>query len=153
MSYRELMSGNGANVKIVLIVSPINISNSNKTSKEYTRKMLKQHICTNISPKHYILFTGKISGKYSFVYVFPKESFGKLLFWVWFDLVLKHINHCTLFSTKSSLYLYIKYIWFGLVGFYGISTIVGYLMPNPLYIYISNIYDLVWLGFMAYQPL
>ena len=42
---------------------------------------------------------------------------------------------------------------FGLVGFYGISTIVGYLMPNPLYTYILNIYDLVGLGFMAYQPL
>ncbi len=41
----------------------------------------------------------------------------------------------------------------GLVGFYGISTIVGYLMPNPLYTYILNIYDLVGLGFMAYQPL
>ena len=46
------------------------------------------------------------------------------------------------------LYIYIKYTWFGLVGFYGISTIVGYLMPNPL-----NRYDLVWLIFMAYQPL
>ena len=33
---------------------------------------------------------------------------------------------------------------FGWVGFYGISTIVGYLMPNPLYTYILNIYDLVW---------
>ena len=40
-----------------------------------------------------------------------------------------------------------------LVGFYGISTIVGYLMPNPFYPYILNIYDSVWLGFMAYQPL
>ena len=40
----------------------------------------------------------------------------------------------------------------GLVGFYGISTIVGYLMPNPLYTYTLNTYDLVWLGFMAYQP-
>ena len=28
-----------------------------------------------------------------------------------------------------------------------ISTIVGYLMPNPLYTYILNIYDLVWLDF------
>ena len=39
---------------------------------------------------------------------------------------------------------YIRYIgfglvWFGLVGFYGISTIVGYLMPNTLYTYILNI--------------
>ena len=48
---------------------------------------------------------------------------------------------------------YLKYIWFGLVGFYGISTIAGYLMPNLVYTYILDIYDLVWLGFMAYQPL
>ena len=32
----------------------------------------------------------------------------------------------------------ILFIWFGLVGFYGISTIVGYLMPNPLYTCVSN---------------
>ena len=72
---------------------------------------------------------------------------------IWFDWVLWHINHCRLFNAKFSLYIYIKYIGFGLVGFYGISIIVGYLMPNPLYTYILNIYDLVGLGFMAYQPL
>ena len=38
-----------------------------------------------------------------------------------------------------------------MVGFAGISTIVGYLMPNPLYTYIINIYDFVGLGFMTYQ--
>ena len=43
--------------------------------------------------------------------------------------------------------------WFGLVGFYVISTIEGYLMPNPFYTYALNIYDLVSLGFMLYQPL
>ena len=45
----------------------------------------------------------------------------------------------------------IHFYW--LVCFYGISTIVGYLMSNPLYIYILNIYDFVELGFMVYQPL
>ena len=45
-------------------------------------------------------------------------------------------------------FIYITYIWFVLVGFYGISTIVGYLMPNPLHTYILNIYDLVGLGFI-----
>ena len=30
------------------------------------------------------------------------------------------------------------------------SVIVGYSMPNPLFTYILNIYNLVWLGFMAY---
>ena len=35
------------------------------------------------------------------------------------------------------------YVRFGLVGFYGISNIVGYLIPNLLYTYILNIYDLV----------
>ena len=49
--------------------------------------------------------------------------------------------------------LFIEYIGFRLVGFYGISTIVGYSMPNPLYTYILDIYDLVGLGFMAYQQL
>ena len=72
---------------------------------------------------------------------------------IWFGWVLWHINHCRVFNAKSSLYIYNKYIGFGLVGFYGISTIAGYLMPNLLYTYILNIYDLVWLGFMAYQPL
>ena len=49
-----------------------------------------------------------------------------------FGLILWHINHCRLFNAKSSLYIYIKYIWFSLVGFNGTSTIVGYLMPNPI---------------------
>ena len=96
-----------------------------------------------------------------------------------FGWVLWHINHCRLFNAKSYLYIYIEYTCFGLVGFYGISnidaksylckyikytcielvvfygisTIVGHLMSNPLYICILNIYDLVLLGFMAYQPL
>ena len=39
------------------------------------------------------------------------------------------------------------------VWFYGISSIVGYLMPNPVHTYILDIYDLVWFGFMAYQLL
>ena len=56
-----------------------------------------------------------------------------------FGWVLWHINHFGLFNAKSSLYIYIEYIEFGLVGFYGISTIVGYLMPNPLYKYIRYI--------------
>ena len=31
---------------------------------------------------------------------------------------------------------------FGLVGFYVISNIVGYLMPNPVYADILDVYDL-----------
>ena len=57
------------------------------------------------------------------------------------------------FMPDPLLYIYIKYICFGLVWFDGISPIVGYLMPNPLYTYIFNIYDYVWLGLMVYQPL
>ena len=41
-----------------------------------------------------------------------------------------------LFTYKLCVYVYI------LVWFYGISTIVGCLMPNPLYAYILNVYDL-----------
>ena len=148
--------------------------------------------------------------EYHFIPITQGSTF--ILNSIWFDLVLWHINRCRLFNAKSSLYIYIKYIrfgWvafydistivsylmpntlytyikhirFGLAGFHGISTIVGYLMPNPLlyiyikyirfglvafyeistivgylmpntlYTYILNIYDLVWFGFMTYQPL
>ena len=37
--------------------------------------------------------------------------------------------------------IYTKYIRFGLVGFCGISIIVGSLMPNPIYTYILNMCD------------
>ena len=56
---------------------------------------------------------------------------------IWF--VLWHINRCRLLKVKYCLYIYIKYVWFSLGLFYGISTIVGYLMSNPLYTYILNI--------------
>ena len=52
----------------------------------------------------------------------------------------------------NPLYTYILNRY-DLVWFYGISTIVGYLMPNPLNTYMINRHDLVWFGFMAYQPL
>ena len=64
------------------------------------------------------------------------------IYMIWFGCVLWHIDHCRLFNAKYSLYIYIKYVWFGLVGFYGISTIVGYSMPNHLYTFILSIYDL-----------
>ena len=66
------------------------------------------------------------------------ENIYRLVSWI--------INHSRLFNAKSSLslslYIYILNM-FGLVGFIGISAIVGYLMPNPLYTYKLNIYDLV----------
>ena len=60
-----------------------------------------------------------------------------------FGWVLWHISNCTLLNAKSSLYMYIKYISFALVGFYEISTIVRYVMPNLPYTCILNIYDLL----------
>ena len=56
-------------------------------------------------------------------------------------------------TMPNPLNTYIRYIWFGLFEFYGISTIVGYFKPNPLQTYLSNIYDLEWLGSMACQLL
>ena len=52
-------------------------------------------------------------------------------------------------SNPLYIYIYILNIY-DLVWFYGISTIVGYLMPNLFYTYVLNIYDLVWLGFLKH---
>ena len=79
--------------------------------------------------------------------------------WVWFGLVLRHINHCWLFNAKSSLNIYIKYIGFGLVWFlWHIKHCRLFNVKSPLSLYLSlslyiYIYNWVWLGFMAYQPL
>ena len=42
-----------------------------------------------------------------------------------------------------------KYTGFGSVGFYGISTLVGYLMLHSVYTYILDIYDLIWFYFIS----
>ena len=63
------------------------------------------------------------------------------IYWIymfWFAWVLWHINYCSLFNAKSSLYMYNKYI-FASVGFYSISIIGGCLMPNPFYTYLKYI--------------
>ena len=74
-----------------------------------------------------------------FLYLFDLNLF---ISWVskftLISLVSWHINHYRLFNAKSGLYIYIKYIGFGLIGFYGISTIAGYLMPKTVYTYILS---------------
>ena len=56
---------------------------------------------------------------------------------------MRILNSCT---KMSGSLLKAPRTWFGLVGFYGMSTIVGYLMSNSLYTYKIDIYDSVWLG-------
>ena len=56
------------------------------------------------------------------------------------------VEHCVTFRHDRRL--------LSLLGFvHNWPTIVGYSMTNSLYLYILNIYDLVGLGFTAYQPL
>ena len=66
---------------------------------------------------------------------------------IWFGLVFWHINHCRLFNAKSSLCIYIKYIWFGLVWFGLVSWhINNYRLFNTkssCYIYWM---DMIWFG-------
>ena len=71
---------------------------------------------------------------------------------VWFYLM--RYQHCTLFNAISFLYIYVKYMRYGLLCFDGISTIVGYLMPKPLYTYILKF--MIWFRLvygLVYQSL
>ena len=79
-------------------------------------------------------------------YIMPNPLYTYILIYICFGLIWWHLNHCRLFNAKSSLYTFIKYMCFGLVWFYGISTIVGYIMPNPLYTYILIYicFGLIW---------
>ena len=49
--------------------------------------------------------------------------------------------------------LYSMLYCFHFAWLYGAANIVDYLMPDFVYEYISNIYNLLWLGFMAYKKL
>ena len=71
------------------------------------------------------------------------------IYMIWFGWSLWHITQCRLFNAKSYVYMYIKSIGFRLVGFYDISTIVGYLMSNPLYTYIKY----KWFGLAGFYSL
>ena len=57
-----------------------------------------------------------------------------------FVVVRGNMNTFMLASVFVFVYMFSCY---GMVGFNGISNIIGYLKTNPLYTYISNIYDLV----------
>ena len=74
-------------------------------------------------------------------YSYPIEiTFKQIYLMHWLDTSKSSISGNLLTNTQGIIIF---------ARFYGISTLVGYLMPNP----ILDIYDLVWLGFMAYQPL
>ena len=70
-----------------------------------------------------------------------------------FELHWHFYNHFQTHTFRKVWTAWSSWFWFGWVGFYDILKVVGHLMPNWLYTYILNIYDLVWLGFRTYQPL
>ena len=69
--------------------------------------------CTLKTIKYSVLLS--YFAKHPYIHT-PHYGF-KLIFLLWFHRVLWHINNCRLFNAKSSLYIYIKNIWFGLLGF------------------------------------
>ena len=74
---------------------------------------------------------------------------------VWFRFVLWNINHCRLFNAESSLYMYIKYIRFGLVlVLWNIKHSRLFDIKSSLYIYIKCIriwFSLVWWDINYYR--
>ena len=65
------------------------------------------------------------------------------------EVIDNSVNYLSWLNQYNSLHglVNLGWVWFGLVRFYGISTIGGYLMPYPLYTYIYIKYiefGLVW---------
>ena len=66
-----------------------------------------------------------------------------------YECIFKPFILCEQFTLKNAIYskriflftilFMVTKVWFGLVWFYGISTIVVYLMPNSVLTYILNI--------------
>ena len=49
-----------------------------------------------------------------------------------------HPLYCPCYNILNSRYFVIQHFYFWLIVFYGISTLVDYLIPNPVYSYILN---------------
>ena len=77
------------------------------------------------------------------IFFYKHNLFQTLITSIYTFLIIDPHNlwHIMSFYTVFS-YGIVEILMFGLVGFYGMATIVGYLMSNPLYTYILNIYDL-----------
>ena len=103
------------------------------SGKEKTNEYL-QKLSINFCFWYYLTQTGRKS--------FKMRSFD---FYVTSGTPLK-ITLCCILPMMGGTGKYIQTLfyytpWFGWIWFYGISTIVGYLKPNLLYIHISN---MIW---------
>ena len=96
------------------------------------------------SPR-FSLLIWRISSSFGFLNVFPEtfhREYSRDPLYQWLEIIFLFSFCCNIVSSTDTKNL----VWFDLVGLYNISTIVGYLMPDPLYTYVFNIYDLIWLG-------
>ena len=67
---------------------------------------------------------------------------------IWFGSALCHINNCRLFNAKYILNMYMKYIWFGLVGFMAYQP----LWDTKCKILFKYIYQIhIWLGWILWH--
>ena len=95
----------------------------------------------------WVLLTRFISGNWRAVleYTFLGQSNSSKSSWtIWllyWDQVHLPLPHNKYLVASAALWFSVNLVCFALLWFYGISTIVGYLMPNPFYTYILNIYD------------
>ena len=79
---------------------------------------------------------GWVLSVYRWAYAGARETGTSISLSIQFGLIWFYgISTLIGYSMSNPIYIYI-YIVFSWVGFYGISAILGYLMPNPLYIYI-----------------
>ena len=99
---------------------------------------------------HIYIYDGLVH--HSLLSAYPRSVTGSTETFTNINKLMQPIKHFKLIGLhtissigESNIYIYIYiYIYihtlymFGLVGFYGISTILGYLMTNPLYTYILN---------------
>ena len=100
---------------------------------------------TKIDPVYGLVWFYGILG-----YLMPNPLYTYILNIYDLLLVLWHIDHCRWFTVKSSLYTYIKYIWFGLVWFglvlWHSNRCWLFNVKSSLHIYIKYI----WFGLVVF---
>ena len=150
-----ICSSFSVHVTICLFVSQSSKEKKMMLSKEKKRCHQKFVIYIYIYIYHKFLMTSLFLFSSIYIYIYIYIYLGSqntpphatlFLRWVtirwrpWQDQS-RVLNQAYLVTPNSLEEMVTVFCFFG-VGFYGILTFVGYLIPNPVYTYILNIYDL-----------
>ena len=108
------------------------------SSKSLRLSLTQQPKCM-INTMSWVMYYSIMSNVTFFSIMSSSVMFFSIMCSVIFNCIMSNVVYYCIMSSVIYYSVMSSLVWFGLVWFYGISTIVGYLMPNPCDTYIKYV--------------